>query len=169
MQDDIEAEVWRTIPGLDGLYEVSNIGRVRSLPRERTNGRIRKIRLLSGYMVVYIGLGLRGKKTLLVHRLVLEAFVGPCPEGYEAAHNNGNSTDNRLENLRWATKKENGRDKIRHGTARRVGVAKQKLTADDADFVRANHKKIRQADLAAMFGVHKSTIQRIHSGERYAA
>jgi hypothetical protein len=52
----------------------------------------------------------------LVHRLVLEAFVGPCPGGMECAHENGIGSDNRLENLRWATKKDNHADRWRHGT-----------------------------------------------------
>ena len=50
-----------------------------------------------------------------VHRVVLEAFVGPCPEGHEACHNNGNPSDNRLENLRWDTKSANALDRVRDG------------------------------------------------------
>jgi hypothetical protein len=50
---------------------------------------------------------------------VLEAFVGPCPEGMQACHNNGNRLDNRLENLRWDTPSANQKDRIHHGTALR--------------------------------------------------
>lgn len=56
------------------------------------------------------------KSTPRVHRAVLETFVGPCPPGMEACHNNGDRTDNRLENLRWDTHQANERDKVNHGT-----------------------------------------------------
>lgn len=46
----------------------------------------------------------------------MEAFVGPCPEGMEVCHNNGDCTDNRLENLRYDTKSANMLDRVRHGT-----------------------------------------------------
>lgn len=58
------------------------------------------------------------KKYCQGHRLVLQAFVGPCPEGMEACHNNGNPADNRLENLRWDTPSSNALDKVKHGTAK---------------------------------------------------
>lgn len=55
-----------------------------------------------------------GRKDVAVHRLVLETFVGPQPEGQEARHKNGNPLDNRLVNLAWGTKEENSKDKIKH-------------------------------------------------------
>lgn len=56
---------------------------------------------------------------VVVHRLVLTAFRGPCPIGCVAAHNDGKRTNNVLNNLRWCTQKENIQDKWRHGTMRR--------------------------------------------------
>ena len=50
-----------------------------------------------------------------MHRIVLEAFVGPCPEGLEGAHLDGNPRNNRVDNLSWATKKENMRHRDMHG------------------------------------------------------
>lgn len=50
-----------------------------------------------------------------IHRLVLLAFVGPCPEGMECCHNDGNGKNNRLDNLRWDTSKANAADRKRHG------------------------------------------------------
>lgn len=118
-------EEWRPICGLEGRYEVSKFGRVRSLDRIGTQGsrwghpvevRI-KGRLLTpspaagGYLYARInGAG------ALVHRLVLEAFVGPCPDGHECAHQDGDPANNNLSNLRWATKVENQADRRRHGT-----------------------------------------------------
>jgi len=51
-----------------------------------------------------------------VHRLILETFIGSCPKGMECCHNNGISTDNRLENLRWDTRSNNAKDAVKHGT-----------------------------------------------------
>lgn len=99
-------EVWKSIPGHPG-YEVSNYGRVRS--------GIKGSHLLSihkdwnGYLKVTLGRFGRNKR---VHRLVLEAFIGPCPVGCQCDHINTVRTDNRLENLRWATESENKRNPI---------------------------------------------------------
>ena len=58
-----------------------------------------------------------GKRVMRsVHRLILEAFVGPCPPGLEACHGPGGKLDNRIDNLRWDTHKSNIRDKVRDGT-----------------------------------------------------
>jgi hypothetical protein len=66
-----------------------------------------------GHIAVRVGrIGYR-----FVHRLVLEAFVGPCPEGMECRHLDGDPANNRLENLRWGTHRENAADQVRHGTA----------------------------------------------------
>ena len=122
--EETEEEVWKPIAGYEGLYEVSNQGRVRSLDRVVTSssGQVyaRKGRTLKvspgnvGYPVV--GLSRAGVvKNRLVHRLVLETFVGPPEEGLEACHNNGVKTDNRLSNLRWGTSAENTEDIRRHG------------------------------------------------------
>lgn len=112
-------ELWKPVVGHEGLYEVSNYGNVRSLDRVITNKngvkKKRKGQLLKptlqkrGYMAVSIG------GTKLVHRLVLEAFIGTCPEGMETCHNNGVRTDNRLENLRWDTSSANNDDIVKHG------------------------------------------------------
>ena len=67
-------------------------------------------RWVSGYLAVT--LWRKGQQnTKYVHRLVLEAFVGPCPPGMEACHNNSNPADNRLSNLRWDTRQANHKDK----------------------------------------------------------
>jgi hypothetical protein len=98
-----------------------------------------------------------------VHRLVLEAFVGPCPEGLETRHLDGNPSNNRLENLVWDTHANNMADGIRHGTRPRGESHWQSKLTD---------RKVRQVRrLAAMgqgyteigrrFGVNEHTIRSV--------
>lgn len=92
----VKAEIWKGIEGLSG-YEVSNLGRVMSL-NYRGTGRERLMIQsdFMGYKVVNI----RGK-VYKVHRLVAQSFV-PNPEGYsDVSHINGDSSDNRADNLCW--------------------------------------------------------------------
>lgn len=128
IRETSSTERWKPIPGYEDLYEVSTLGRVRSLDRyiaTATGQRLTRgvvMRLQGGddqklWRYYSVGLSRHGKKSRhSVHRLVLQAFVGPCPDGMEACHNNGDYTDNRLANLRWDTKAENGADKIQHRT-----------------------------------------------------
>ncbi len=84
------------------------------------NGRARKLtRTKKGYMTVGLCLEGDGRQTQFrVHRLVLETFVGLCPDGMEACHRNGDPGDNKLSNLRWDTHENNMLDAVRHGTRR---------------------------------------------------
>lgn len=123
-------ETWMPVVGFEEFYEVSDEGQVRSIPRRdrlgrSQGGKIRSARKDGRTAHLRVDLfngerspsGKRGKAHhRLVHRLVLEAFVGPCPEGMEACHWDGDPTNNRLENLRWDTRSENHRDAARHGT-----------------------------------------------------
>lgn len=119
----LEGEEWREVPGHAGAYAVSSFGRVRSVGRKVTAGeRVRSVAdkilrpwsMPTGHLAV--GLGGKAADRRLVHRLVLEAFVGPCPDGMEGCHNDGDPTNNRLENLRWDTRSGNIHDAIKHGT-----------------------------------------------------
>lgn len=117
-------ERWLPVIGWESSYEVSDQGRVRSVDRivETQRGLWRyKGKILRpginrlGYPVVSLKDADRGR-TMKVHRLVLEAFVGPCPESFEACHNNGVRGDSRLSNLRWDSHTNNMLDKQKHGT-----------------------------------------------------
>lgn len=117
-------ERWLPVVGFD-FYEVSDQGRVRSLDRTvphpvygsaRLRGKVLKARLSPA--ATYPSVTLAGQKLRYIHRLVLEAFIGPKPEGMVTCHSNGDPTDNRLENLRYDTYSSNLNDAVRHGTYR---------------------------------------------------
>lgn len=119
------SETWKPIPGTSGIYEASSLGRVRSVDRLETqnNGRKyrRKGRVLSAHTIkagyLQVAPMVEGKPfERLVHRLVLAAFTGHFPHGMQVCHNNGDPTDNRIENLRWGTYSDNVYDRVLHGT-----------------------------------------------------
>ena len=120
-----ELEVWKPIPGYECFYEASSLGRVRSLDRQiRTksgsrncfrSGKVLVGKLLwDGYHSVLLTVD-GVQKHFKTHRLVLSAFDGLRPDGYEARHLNGNRTDNRIDNLCWGTPAQNLEDKRAHG------------------------------------------------------
>ena len=94
----------------------------------------------------------------LVHRLVLETFVGRCPKGMEACHNDGNPENNCLSNLRWDTKSSNTIDSIRQGT-----FANSKLTKDDVLSIRYMYSKegYSQQQIATLYKIGCTTISYI--------
>lgn len=96
-----------------------------------------------------------------VHRLVLEAFVGPRPDGMECCHNDGNRQNNRLENLRWDTVKGNARDRELHGhTAKGERNGFAKLNADEVRSIRELYKtgNYTQQELGEMFSTDRTNI-----------
>lgn len=100
---------WRDIPGFEGIYQVSNMGDIKRIKggKGAVAGSLRKLKSNGkGYMVVILNIRNEGK-THYVHRLVMLAFVGECPDGMEVNHKNGVRHDNRLENLEYLTHKQN--------------------------------------------------------------
>ena len=106
-------ELWRPVLGYEGEYEVSSTGQVRSFKRKDPRI-LRPATNLHGYQFVVL-CNSNGKKMRTTHSLVLEAFVGPRPDGHECLHQNDVKSDNRLENLRWGSRSENSHDAIRNG------------------------------------------------------
>lgn len=173
-QDSTAPEVFRPIPDFPG-YEISDHGTPRSywircggkkplgtIPRNMKPS-------LSGRGYLKIGLWKNGKvHQRNIHRLMLEIFVGPCPPGHEAAHENGIPNDNRIGNLKWKTKSSNNQDKRRHGTHREgEKIPTSKLTASQVRQICKLAREVSRVSLARKFGVAVGTISRIVNGHRW--
>ncbi|MCR4338868.1 MAG: NUMOD4 motif-containing HNH endonuclease, partial [Gemmatimonadaceae bacterium] len=102
------SETWLPVVGWEGVYEISDLGRVKRVAVSRYNsGGILSPcnHPLNGYTSVHLRHLVRNDQPK-VHRLVLAAFVGPCPPGQQCNHKNGKRDDNRLANLEWVTPSE---------------------------------------------------------------
>jgi hypothetical protein len=144
------AEHWLPVVGYEGIYEVSDRGRIRTVPRRvpckggktrQINQRIKKPSLTkAGYLIIKLTRN-HEDRSVSVHPLVLEAFVGPRPPGMECCHADGDKTNNALSNLRWDTKRANELDAIRAGrrpdpNRSRCGYGHE-LTAENTYFTKA--------------------------------
>jgi hypothetical protein len=159
------AERWFPIVGWEGLYDVSDQGNVWSHPRRR----LKKQTLNhGGYPTT--GLVLNGKpRSKLVHRLVMEAFVGPCPQGYEVNHIDGDKANCRLTNLEYVTPGDNQRHSYRTGLRERryAGTHENKLTEQQVIEILQLRGKMRQEDAASLYGISKSMVYLIQSRRRW--
>lgn len=173
----IDGVEFRLLPGWP-LYAVTDSGEVWSAKARGSKfGRIdshwtkRKLsRNSRGYPCLPLSsVGHRPRKGL-VHRLVLLAFVGPCPPGKESCHNNGDRTDNRLTNLRYDTAKNNQADRAAHGTKLLGELAPSaKLTTEQVlDIRRRVALGERQVDIANDYEIRDSSVSRIASGKRWS-
>ena len=159
-------EEWKPVP--DWPYEVSNLGRIRRTKKSRTSRKgkiLRPSALPSGHLTTTFNDHPR-KKTARVHRVVCEVWHGPPPSPkHEAAHLNGDPTDNRPENLAWVTHRENEHHKILHGTANitpvdvQDAILKRLRDLKDQNGGRAPHKSLQR--LAAEFNVPYHVVQRL--------
>lgn len=149
------SEEWKTIPGYEGKYEVSSLGQIRSL----RGGKYKNLRYWANWNR-YLLVGLSARK-LAVHRVVALAFLGPCPKGKECAHLNGDRQDNRAENLRYVTRKENHAHKHLHGTAQKGERGGRAILKNaQVEFIRREYSagRMNQSELARHFGLSHGTI-----------
>lgn len=153
MADTIN-EQWLPVPEYKGLYEVSSIGRVRS---------IRANRLLSlwtskkGYFCADLTKeGIRKHRT--VHTLVAEAFIGPRKEGFCVRHLDGNPKNNTVDNLAYGTQSDNEQDSVRHGTHYR----NHKLSIEQVKKIAADPR--RYLEIAKDYGIGRNYVCDIKCG-----
>jgi hypothetical protein len=185
MTEPILQEKWKAIEGYEDFYEVSSLGRVRSVDRvveRRTRFGVGEMRvrgkILSpgtspeGYLKVSLCTE-NVSRSCYIHRMVLEAFVSPCPEGMEACHNDGDRLNNAVENLRWDTRANNHADKVKHGTDNR-GERHYGAKLAEADVVEikrqiaADNRRGLCVELAREHGVSPYTIYDIANGKNWS-
>lgn len=135
------SEIWKKIEGYP-KYLVSNLGRVRG----SQGGILTAHKSANGYLKVALSKNSKNKG-FTVHRLVLAAFVGPCPAEHECDHINSIRTDNRLENLRWLTCKENRR----LASLKKIGMRYRKTNAAGWGTPCVQHRKNKRATKWAVF------------------
>lgn len=126
-------------------------------------------RLIQGYYCVSFWMNGR-RLTKGVHRLMAETFLGNHPKTMHVCHNNGISTDNRIENLRWDTPKGNAADRLKHGTSFKWGRSPTaKLSQADAQEIRRVYLDGGNSyrALAKSYGVSRTVIWRVVSMKGY--
>lgn len=166
-------EEWRPIPGYEGLYSVSNLGRF----RHETSGCNKRAGVPivgtdngTGYRMVSVTNLLGVGASVGVHRLVALAFIGPCPWAREVNHIDGVRDNNRLENLEYVTRGQN----IRHAyrvTGNKTPVMMKgpanpacKLSFRDVLEIRRRFTTESGSELAAEFGVSRNHIYVVARG-----
>lgn len=174
-----EAETWRPVPGFEGLYEVSDLGRVRSMARMvRTKdgrslpvgGRILRLHPnRKGYPNIALYRAGRGYQRE-VHRLVCRVFHGEPPAGHQAAHEDGVRSNCRADNLSWKTISANSNDRRRHGTMLSGEAApRAKLTAEQArDICREANAGGSPTAIARRYAVNETAVRKIRDGRLWA-
>ena len=155
---DYTNEKWLPVVGYPD-YEVSDMGRIRSLARvkdhpcgvrRRYQERVLKQQATRlGHMSIRI-VNEDGPKTHLVHRLILGAFVGPCPDGMEACHWDDDPANNLLSNLRWDTRSANRLDMVRNGRNHHANKTHCKwgheFTAENTQILATGHRRCRECE-----------------------
>lgn len=179
-RDSVTHESWAVISWAGGLYEVSNLGRVRSADRlinkyggrrYKKRGRIlRSHATRDGYLLVTLCFSGQ-RKTHLLHRLVYEFHCGNLIDGLDVAHRDGNKRNNHSDNFVQCSRAENISHQLEHGTRLR-GEAKpaSKLCAAEVAAIRAQHTDgASYRSLAKKYRVSHHTIGSVCRGETWQA
>ncbi|XWX34713.1 HNH endonuclease [Staphylococcus phage PG-2021_67] len=172
----MENEIWKDIPGYEGLYQVSNLGRVKSLPKKLWNGRgyfYSKEKILKQALTgnkkdnkrrLMVVLCKEGKRTYNVHKLVAMTFLGEKPKGFIVCHNDGNHLNNNIENLRYDTYKENTKDSYRHNG--RFGRGKLKI--EDVISIREEYKNKSMKEICDKYDIGRESVYNIINNKTYS-
>lgn len=155
---------WAGVPGFPG-YTVTPDGRIRGIAFIERD--LKQTTAKSGHRYVIARVEGHGRK-LFIHRAILLAFVGPCPEGMEARHLDGDPTNNTIANLAWGTRQENAEDARKHGRVRAARRKTGRLTSLEVAVIRQRIGKAPLRAIAAEFGVSHTTVRGIATGRLWS-
>lgn len=163
-------EIWKDIIGYENYYQISNLGRVKSLSREDAAGHNLKERILKngvsfkGYFFVNLW-KLSQKEGLLVHRLVAIAFLtNPCDKPC-VNHKSGIKIENEATNLEWCTHAENNEHARITGLRDDAGEANNKAKLKSTEVVQIRQSNLANKELAEVFNISQSTISLIKNNK----
>jgi len=161
-------QAWQPITGFESTHEVSSCGEVRRKERILINcngvsrrwpaADLKVTTKSNGYRHITLTNEDGSAKTIHIHRMVLQSFIGPCPDGFEALHSDGDKSNNALSNLRWGTHSENCEDRSRHGSSGKV------LSFEKAEAIRAMKGRLTQKQIAEKFGVSQCLVSSVQLG-----
>lgn len=163
-------EIWKDIKGYEGLYQVSNLGRLKSYQRVKAGKLVSLQKTKDGYLQTDLYKD-KVRKAVRIHRLVAEAFI-PNPDGkLEVNHKNGNKENNEVDNLEWSTKQENidhAHDNNLYDNIIGEKHGRAKLSDLDVEFIKKNFKpydkEFGAKPLAKKYGVSDTQIRHIVKG-----
>ena len=167
-------ETWKSLPGYEGIYEISDLGNLKRIAlwsnRNRTHGLMHPRVNYLGYAQVNLKVGDK-YKTFLMHRLVALTFLGQCPENHCVNHINGIRHDNRAANLEYLTQSDNLKHSYRVlGVPTRQG-SKHPLAKLDEDKVLGMHQMRSKGasikEIAFEFSVSYETVAGILRGQHW--
>lgn len=163
----LDGEEWRPISGYEGLYQVSNLGRVKSSHNSKEQKILSPALSSRGYL--FVVLHKNGcKKTFRLNRLVAITFIANPENKPEVDHIDGHKLNNHVSNLQWATRSENQNYALALGLRKHGEKHDQsKRTSEQVLYIRENPHNLAQRKLAEKFGVAKTTIADIQRGKKY--
>jgi hypothetical protein len=170
-------EIWKDVKGYEGLYQVSDLGKIRSLDRlkkgknnslSKIKGKLLKPRIDKGYYIISLSKDGK-KKTFLLHRIVAINFIDNPFLKKTVNHINGIKIDNKLENLEWCTYSENNIHAHNIGLKNQVGEKNNasKMTADIVYKIKFETDGMKYKDIAKIYNIHESYVGLIKRNERW--
>ena len=165
--ENLDGEEWRDVEGYEGIYQISNYGRVKSFQKNQ-------VKILKPYLHTggYLGIGLGRQKKFKIHRLVAATFLDNPFNLTEVDHIHGNKMDNYFKNLEWVTLKENKRRAFKNRLYP-LGEKKYraKLTNKQVRWIRQNYiprdSEYGASALARKIGVFRETVRDVVTGKTY--
>ena len=172
--EDLDGESWKWIRGYEGIYKISNYGRIKSFPR---NGTIKKVKILRpgfnkfGYLIITLSKNDKCKY-FRIHRLVAEAFIQNPENKPEVNHKDGNKFNNYYENLEWTTSTENQKHAYNTGLRNPEPYRpNSKLTKEQVRWIREHYipydEEYGAAALARKFDMNVNNMRKVIHGKRY--